>query len=658
MPISQLSTPLSGIGQVKLSPKGTPMQQLLDKTSSNQPLDLIMQKGQSLSTKHAKEPLTLANHFQEKLKKPYPPSNEQIKDSFSKQPAPIHSIHSTQAILSQTSSPKAMESKKFDLIFQPKQNAKHDPLKNPGTSSVPNNLNNYHGPHPRQYKQGSLPINHVQNIEPVVHSARRNSKPSDHNPGSKPNPIGGPALDLHDILGNFGGMGQHYVRAYHHINLNNMNNYGSTPNNIERGQSPNNYHDVGSHMASHPQYYDIVRNLNDKNQEFDMLIKEKNELKTKMDSLAEELRELKKMKLQINEKDQIIAQLKSDLSQALQNSTDFQAEFQKDPQFRENIENLLKSQNENDPLTQQSVQALLDRFNILSGEDEPIRSEEHSQSRSPDKKSHLLDMLRSQNTNTIPNPQTIDAKRPGSSYLLINTSDSRSQREPLNLQTSSGQNQPYQRSFTPGHNLSSESKQKFETPYSENFVGETKDLGSKNPGVSTPKKQPDSRGNLKKTFQIQQSSSKPISSNINFKKEDLAEALRKNNVARSGSLQLKTDLVLDKNLISMPSSSTKESAGLDVLKRKFSHDPKIVGDQTSNDHDRPLSFRGANPSKKGLEKNFDIATSLNLLKERIGTILERHRNHHISLKRTQDLILEKIEKLTLNQNPKFRNAEY
>lgn len=569
----------------------------MDPTTANNVPDLLIRSSQPLTAKSSKEQVTYLNQFQDKMSK-YSQSSAPFKENVNKQAS---SAQPTQALLSQTNSPKTNEAKKGELMLgdtalQTKQLTRNDYQKNTTAGST---LSGVYSPQARKQINFTMQSQQqpTQTVEPNI-SVRKNSKPN--------------------------------LKEQHQVSTNRSgHNNPDVKNFLEEFATPNEETTTNSAKGNQNKYQEIIKNLSEKNQELEILGKENTELKSTLGFLANELRELKKMKSEMAEKDQLIAQLKSTLGNTLQESQDLHHDIEKDPPLKERLES------PNNPLSKPSSQ-------------EKMNS--HVQPRSPEKKLSLMEQLKHHNINSTTNNQGANTKKPGSSYMLSNL-EYRNERNsnPVNAMS---QGQLYQRNFS---TTLETGKKKFELPHYEQLIGTKKDGVSNEYLVETQKKQPESRGNSKKPATMTQANKKTPVSSLNFKKGELSEILRKGSAGKMGGLQITNDpQSFGKNLGAAPNSTAGSS--FDPTKRKFSHDPKgssglaITATLSDSGQANPSSFRGDKSYSQGTGKPLDIAAGLNAIKERIRMMLDKHRDHHNSLKQTNALILEKLEKLASDQS--------
>lgn len=614
------------MNQLKLSPKGQNGQRFIDTTPVNNTPELLVQNVYPLTAKGSRDQGTLYSQLHDKGRKSQQHQTSSCKENLNKGA----SIQSTQILLSRTNSPKADDATKGEMIIpndsvpQSKQSARIDSQKHGTAGALANTLNGIYSPQARKQTPGLVSNKQaVQSFEPTVTSARRNSKTGlkDQNQ-SRSNPAGR-QTELQNFLEGITGADQDVIKGSQRSSLKTGNN--STAG-YQRVPSPN----------TTSQYQEMIKTLSNKNQELDSLGKENAELKATLGSLANELRELKKMKMQMAEKDKLIAQLKSTLGGKSQDSQ----EIEKDFNIKATLDQFSKNHSVLDQISKEGMDELLSQLNKPNSKEGP---------RSPDKKLSLLEMLKHHSSNA----QGSNPKKPVSSYMLSNL-EYRTERNsnPVNA-ISPGQ--LYQRNFS---TTLETSKRKLESPYYENILGAkrepTRNEFSNN---NIQKKQPESRGNIKKPLQMQPSNGgkQTPTNSQSFKKGEISEVLRKSSTGRVGGLQIKNELQFEKSPAITPNTTTGTS--VDPTKRKFSHDPKGSCGATNtatpcdSDHTHPTSVRGEKSYRQSsLEKPLDIAAGLNMIKERIKMMLIKHREHHNTLKQTNALILEKLEKLAIDQS--------
>lgn len=102
--------------------------------------------------------------------------------------------------------------------------------------------------------------------------------------------------------------------------------------------------------------------------------------------------------------------------------------------------------------------------------------------------------------------------------------------------------------------------------------------------------------------------------------------------------------------------NTMTGGELDILKRKFSHDPRVISEGTGDLFAKKHSGAEAGSTlaytteKESSGENIDIGKSLGMLKDRIANLLFRHKDDNRKLKETFCANLQKFEGLLQNQN--------
>ena len=411
-----------------------------------------------------------------------------------------------------------------------------------------------------------------------------------------------------------------HMQGVARINIGNINTISNNnTNQVEKVPSPK---DSNNQSQSN----DLVKLLNNKNKEIHKLKNDKSELKSTLESLNGEINSLKMMKSLLSEKEKVIENLQNSLFEAVRESDDLKREFQNEniiPQDKNFTgvqgQNTGKKPNNSASISDmESIKILISQLKSLNeGTDEP----------SP---TVLADFRNTVMDTAGRKSQQPKQKKAENAHESFNN-DKRGDRS---SDPHSSQPDLYQRNFS--STLEDLIARKMESPYYEAMKNNTK----KN-GKSSADSKKDSADSRKVANDNQ--SSKPSGSSTLKKGDSLLGTPRK--------VQLSVDK-LERQFKIQPNTTT--AGETDILARKFSHDPKLnskgsgglLGKKQSIVE--PGSTLAYTAEKESSGEPLDIGKALGELKNRIGRLLNKHKDDHSKLKVTHEMYLQKLQELLKN----------
>jgi len=415
---------------------------------------------------------------------------------------------------------------------------------------------------------------------------------------------------------------EHMKGGVSKININSINNINTINNNIATGDrlpSPKESNNSSS------QYNDLLRLLNEKNKEIQRLSQDKVELRSTLDVLTSEITNLKKMKVLVKEKEKTIENLQHSLTDAIRESEDLKKD-------------VLNGSQDGTPHIQQHHFAIRKGNNPSIGDIEGIKalinqlkgitdSSGEINNDSLEQKTHLLETITKEN-------QHSKLKKSDLSYNSFNL-ESRNER---GSQSKEVVPDIYNRNFSETLEVPF-GKKANESPYYDALKTTKKNLKA-NIGSGAAKK--GSTGSKKLV-----SESQTIKPSTAPKKGDSL-------IGTPRKPQIHTELI-DRQYKIQPSTTT--GADIDLFKRKFSHDPKLISDAFSADtlnkkrlqaDKKPAGHRMPSQDHSSSKESLDIGKALSSIKDRIGMLLSKHRDDHKKLKNTHDVYIKKLDTLINN----------
>ena len=415
---------------------------------------------------------------------------------------------------------------------------------------------------------------------------------------------------LHNLFTNFPDIAPEQIRTIQRINIHNINNINTLNQGRDRQLHP-------SPENQSSQHSEVMRLLNEKDHAIEKLHKDKEDLQQILDTIADELNSAKKAQKLMRDKDEMINRLQDSLNGALLKSQELRHER------LSNIQSKSSPGRQKQPSPEDPTE-LLERK-------KKSQQEEFEGRRSADKKSSLLELLQKQNN------RIQMSKRPESSYMLSNL-EYRTERNsnPVNVVSPS---QLYHRNYST--TLEDHIKKKLsESPYYET-IKNSKKLSA--PKIFGAKKHDSFKPTAKKAGGSNTKSTKFTTNSTQHRRGELADTPRK----KLENPRLKNHDKYSRQAHLAP--HTTSNAEFELTRRKFSHEPKPTSDSQFT-----MKLKSRYPhiessiTREEASCHIDIATALTMLKDRIRRVLEKHRDQHIRLKRTNVLILRKLEELGID----------
>mgnify|MGYP000922458958 CR=1 FL=1 len=337
--------------------------------------------------------------------------------------------------------------------------------------------------------------------------------------------------------------------------------------------------------------------LEEKNKEIEKLAKEKQNLEKELRFIAQEVQNVAQMKKVSQEKDHAIDKLQESLQEAVLESQELRKELK-----RLQLQSPEKSQEHEEHQQQQEVTSLINQLKEL------LNEEGHS-GRSADFKSRLLELLQKQN-----NPQLL--KKPEFPYMLSNL-EYRTERNsnPVNFFSSS---RLYQRNYS-AHIDEGFGRKLSLSPYYETILDNTRKISDSKKSLPSSTKSSKSANQSKKFF----------------KRSELKETVPRhiNNYTPN-----QNEVFLSQN---------RGNLDFETTHRKFSHEHKASADNRGT-----YKLNGSLNRKESHQEvsshNFEFSEALSHLKERIKTLLDKHRIRQIKLTQMNQTILRKLEQLGIS----------
>jgi len=435
-----------------------------------------------------------------------------------------------------------------------------------------------------------------------------------------------PQHNLNNLLVDLASISSEHMKGgVSKININSINNINTINNNIATGDrlpSPKESNNSSS------QYNDLLRLLNEKNKEIQRLSHDKVELKSTLDVLSSEISNLKKMKILVKEKEKAIENLQHSLTDAIKESEDLKRDMLNGSQDGTGSQHLLHHhfgvRKGNNPSIGdiEGIKALIHQLKGITDSSGEVGND------SLEQKTHLLETITKENHHS-------KLKKSDLSYNSFNL-ESRIER---GSQSKEVVPDIYNRNFSETLDAPY-GKKANESPYYDALKTTKKNLKA-NTGAK--------KGSIGSKKLISESQTiKPSTANTgNSKKGDsLLGTPRKP--------QIHTEIA-EKQYKIQPHTTT--GTDINLFKRKFSHDPKLISDTLTDN----LNKKKLQADKKATghrmpsqdhhrshTETLDIGKALSGIKDRIGMMLSKHRDDQKKLKTTHDVYLKKLDTLLNN----------
>jgi len=359
------------------------------------------------------------------------------------------------------------------------------------------------------------------------------------------------------------------------------------------------------------QYQDLIRLINEKDKEIQKLNSEKTELKSTLNTLTSGVEDFKSMKSVLKEKERIITSLKNSLSVAIKESDVLRGEISA-PEIQSGHSH--KRSNKNSSFDIEGIKSLMYEIKSLEQDNENDTDQYETGNSQPDKVIKKTLSLKTKKS---------EPSHPGSAAANYRFATNNSVIEDQQARDLLGSSQE-----------SPLLKKNKDSPYYELIKGAKKDLKISLEG----KKEPKSSGSDVQTTRVR------TANTIVIKKRDPMGTPRK--------LQVNTDNLEAPAKTNYPNTTT--GADIDVFKRKFSHDPRVITEGLREfgakknsviDLGSPATHHSNSGKAQEQPGSLDIGKALGELKNKIARLLDRHQSEHKNLRNIQEGYLKKLNEL-------------